>query len=148
MENGWAATAPALSVDTDGFPARMYVASASLEAFKTEYASLQAVYKLATPQTYQLTPQEITSLLGTNNIWSDAGTVDVEYRADTKLYIEKLTAPTEDDMVADHAISANTFFMVGNTLYRATTAIASGATITVGTNAIKLSLSDALNALA
>jgi hypothetical protein len=51
-------------------------------------------------------------------------------------------------MVADHAIAANSFFMVGNTLYRAKTAIASGATITVGTNATKLSLSDALNSLA
>ena len=105
------------------------------------------VYELAEPLTVQLTANEISTLLGTNNIWSDAGTVDVEYRADTRLYIEKLTAPTEDDMVADHAISANTFFMIGNTLYRSTTAIASGATITVGTNATKLSLSDALNAL-
>ena len=100
------------------------------------------------PITVQLTANEVATLLGQNNIWSDAGDVNVEYRADTKLYIEKLTAPTEDDMIADHAISANSFFMVGNTLYRATTAIASGATITVGTNAVKLSLSDALNALA
>ena len=105
------------------------------------------VYELAEPLTVQLTANEVSTLLGQNNIWSDAGDVEVEYRADTKLYIEKLTAPTEDDMIADHAISANTFFMVGNTLYRATTAIASGATITVGTNATKLSLSDALNAL-
>ena len=94
-----------------------------------------------------LTETNITTIKGQNNIWSDAGDVEVEYRADTKLYIEKLTAPTEDDMIADHAISANSFFMVGNTLYRATTAIASGATITVGTNATKLSLSEALNAL-
>ena len=105
-------------------------------------------YKLATPQTVQLTANEISTLLGQNNIWADTGDAEVTYRADTKLYIEKLTAPTEDDMIADHAISANSFFMIGNTLYRATTAIASGATITAGTNATKLSLSDALNALA
>ena len=117
------------------------------DALDTILQTLEVVYPLSTPQTYQLTPQEVTTLLSQNNIFSDAGTVDVEYRADTKLYIEKLTAPTEDDMIADHAISANSFFMVGNTLYRATTAIASGATITVGTNATKLSLSDALNAL-
>ena len=122
----------------------------TVDAWKTYIAQnpLQVVYDFATPQTIQLTEQEVRTLLGTNNIWSDAGAVDVIYRADTKLYIEKLTAPTEDDMIADHAISANSFFMVGNTLYRATTAIASGATITVGTNATKLSLSDALNALA
>ena len=115
--------------------------------FKTAMSGVQLAYELATPITVQLTAQQITTLLGTNNVLSDAGDVDVTYRADTKLYIEKLTAPTEDDMIADHAISANMFFMIGNTLYRATTAIASGATITVGTNATKLSLSDALNAL-
>lgn len=116
--------------------------------FKAAMSGVMLVYELATPITIQLTPQQMTTLLGQNNVWSDAGDTEVEYRADTKLYIEKLTAPTEDDMVADHAISANSFFMVGNNLYRATTAIASGATITVGTNATKLSLSDALNALA
>ena len=97
--------------------------------------------------TVQLTAQEVSTLLGQNNVWADTGNTEVEYRADTKLYIEKLTVPTEDDMVADHAISSGSFFMIGNTLYRATTAIASGATITVGTNATRLSLSDALNAL-
>ena len=109
---------------------------------------ISIVYDLAEPLVIQLTAEQVTTLKGQNNIWSDTGNVEAEYRADTKLYIEKLTAPTEDDMIADHAISANSFFMVGNTLYRAITAIASGATITVGTNATKLSLSDALNALA
>ena len=108
---------------------------------------VQMVYTLTEPITLTLTGQELTTLKGQNNIGADTGDVEVTYRADTKLYIEKLTAPTEDDMIADHAISANSFFMVGNTLYRATTAIASGATITVGTNATKLSLSDALNTL-
>lgn len=122
---------------------------ATVAAWKTALASdsVQLLYELNTPFTVQLTSNDITTALGQNNIWNDCGDTTVEYRADTKLYIEKLTAPTEDDMIADHAISANTFFMVGNTLYRATTAIASGATITVGTNATRLSLSDALNTL-
>lgn len=89
----------------------------------------------------------MTTLLGTNNIWVDAGDVEVEYRADTKLYLEKLTAPTEDDLIADHAISSGTFFMIGNTLYLATSQIAAGGTITPGTNATRLSLADALNLL-
>lgn len=46
-------------------------------------------YMLATPLTYQLSATEVKSLLGINNVWSDAGDVDVEYRADTKLYIDK-----------------------------------------------------------
>ena len=53
---------------------------------RDEYASgttpttgAQVVYKLATPQTYQLTPQEIDLLTGTNNVWSDGGDVTLEY---------------------------------------------------------------------
>lgn len=37
----------------------------------TESGSFAICYELATPQTYQLTPQQINSLLGTNNVWSD-----------------------------------------------------------------------------
>lgn len=44
---------------------------------------------LQNPQTYQLTPQEIASLFGTNNLWADTGDTEVEYRADAKLYITK-----------------------------------------------------------
>lgn len=47
---------------------------------------------LQTPQTYQLTPQEITSLLGENNLWADTGDSDVEYRADTKMYVDAKVA--------------------------------------------------------
>ena len=39
--------------------------------------SVQLVYPLATPQTYQLTPTEITTLLGQNNVWADCGDVTV-----------------------------------------------------------------------
>ena len=47
------------------------------------------VYPLATPITYQLTPQEVKTLLGVNNIWAETGDVTVDYRADTALYIDK-----------------------------------------------------------
>ena len=143
---GWLTTSPCYSIGADK-KVRIYCVESTTELFKSAYADLQIVCGSINSTEIQLSANDVKTLLGQNNIWSDAGDVDVEYRADTKLYIEKLTAPTEDDMIADHAISANTFFMVGNTLYRATTAIASGATITVGTNATKLSLSDALNIL-
>ena len=39
----------------------------------------QVVYTLATPQTYQLTAQQVSLLMGTNNVWSDAGEVTLEY---------------------------------------------------------------------
>jgi len=41
--------------------------------------NLQAVYELATPITYQLTPTQIKSLLGSNNAWCDTGDVNVKY---------------------------------------------------------------------
>ena len=39
----------------------------------------EIVYPLATPVTYQLTPTEIRSLLGLNEVWADCGPVDVRY---------------------------------------------------------------------
>ena len=47
--------------------------------FKTALTGQKIVYELATPQTYQLTPQQIQTLIGQNNVWSDAGDVAVTY---------------------------------------------------------------------
>jgi hypothetical protein len=59
--------------------------------WKSTYPDLiiQIVDYFATPITYQLTPQEVHTLLGENNIWSDSGDISVEYPADTKMYINK-----------------------------------------------------------
>lgn len=109
--------------------------------------SIDIVYPIE-PITYQLTPQQITTLLGVNNVWNDCnGNTDVEYKADTKLYIEQLTKPTEDDMTANANIASGKFFMVGNRLFLSTSTIASGDTINPGTNCTELSLADALNNL-
>lgn len=66
----------------------------TLEEFKTKYPTINVLFERATHQTVQLSANEVKTLLGQNNIWSDTGTVDVEYRADTKLYIKKLTGIT------------------------------------------------------
>lgn len=108
----------------------------------------QLCYELSTPLTYQLTPQQLfNTLYGINNVWSDTGDSTVTYTADTMLYIQNLTAPTDADMIADQAIANGKFFTVGNTLFKSTTAIASGAKIIPGTNATQYSLADALNSL-
>ena len=57
--------------------------------FKTAMSGVYLVYELANPITYSLTPQQIQTLLGRNNVWSD-GEVEVVYVADPKLYIEKM----------------------------------------------------------
>ena len=63
--------------------------------FKSAMSGVQLVYKLATPQTYQLTPTEVTTLLGDNTIWANTGDTTAEYRADTKLYINKMIGDAE-----------------------------------------------------
>lgn len=40
----------------------------------TPTTGAEVAYRLSTPQTFQLTPQEITTLLGTNNIWATTTT--------------------------------------------------------------------------
>lgn len=55
----------------------------------TPTTGAQVVYELAIPTTYQLTPAEITSLFGANNIWADCGGISVDYCADTKTYVDE-----------------------------------------------------------
>lgn len=120
---------------------------ADASEFKTAVTGVQFCYAIATPQTYQLTPTEVSTLLGQNNIWADCGDTTVDYRADTKLYIENLTAPTEDDMVANTNIPSDTYFMIGNTLLLSTTTIPAGDTINPGSNCTQMNLAAALNAI-
>lgn len=120
--------------------------ASTVAEFKQWLASnnVEVVYKIRTPLTIQLTPHEVTALLGSNNVWADSGNSEVVYRADPTLYIQRLTEP-DADMVADANITSGQYFMVGNTLYKATANIASGSAVIVGTNATRKSLSEALN---
>lgn len=61
-------------------------------AFKTAMNGVQLVYELATPTEITLTPTQVKTLLGSNNIWSESGTVEVEYRADSTLAYNELVA--------------------------------------------------------
>lgn len=56
---------------------------------KSAMSGVQLCYELATPQTYQLTPTEVTTLLGDNTIWADTGDTEVEYRANTELWVQR-----------------------------------------------------------
>ncbi len=47
--------------------------------------------KRTAPVSYQLTPQEVRTLLGENNLWADTGDVTVQFRADIGLYIDSRT---------------------------------------------------------
>ena len=50
---------------------------------------IDIVYELETPITYQLTPTQIRSLHGTNNIWVDTGDIlDCKYIADINIFLQ------------------------------------------------------------
>lgn len=68
-------------------------------AFKTAMNGVQLCYELATPITYTLTPTEIKSLYGENNIYADCGSTSVTYRADTTSYIGKIITATKSGTV-------------------------------------------------
>ena len=108
---------------------------------------MEFVCTLATPIEIQLTPEQVNSFLGFNNIWADTGDTHAIYRADIGLYIQKLTGSTEEDMTANVNIDSGKYFLVGNTLYLSTSAIAAGEQIIPGTNCTLTNLAAALNAL-
>jgi hypothetical protein len=55
----------------------------SAEEYKAGTSGVLFVYELATPQTIQLTPAQVSTLLGTNVIWASGnGEVSVTYRAE------------------------------------------------------------------
>ena len=60
-------------------------------SFKSAMSGVQLCYELATPQTYTLTPTEISTLLGENNVWADSGDVEITYRRDINIVIDELT---------------------------------------------------------
>lgn len=41
---------------------------------------LQFVFKLTAPISYQLTPHQVSTLMGSNRIWTDVGTISLDYR--------------------------------------------------------------------
>ena len=96
---------------------------------------------------YSLDAIALNTLLGQNNIWVDAGDSTVEYPCDTKLYIQKINTPTDDDMIADAQIASGKYFIVNNNLYISTAAILAGDPIKPGTNCTLTNLAAALNAI-
>lgn len=102
---------------------------------------LEFVVSLATPVQYQLPPSELHTVLGVNHIFSDAGEVTVEYRANTNLYIDKRLetlaanfAAVENGDSASRNYTAGEFLVYGGSLYKVSASIASGETLTPGTN--------------
>ena len=116
---------------------------------------LQICYQLDTPATYQLTPIEVLTLLGANTIYADTGNTTVTYRADPTLYADKRSTATrsiiagiEPTMTASKAYTTGQLLIVGDTLYKVAASIASGATLTPGTNVNPTTVAEQLILLA
>ena len=117
--------------------------------------NIQVVYYLAEPITVQLTPQRIKSLLGVNHVYTDCGDVTVEFPADPNLYIDKrlaasksIIAGVEFAMMATKTYSVGDMLIVGDDLYKVTSAITPNETIAVGSNVVKTTVAEQLIALA
>lgn len=117
----------------------------------------EITYTLPTPTTYALSSVQVATMLnGVNNVWTDAaGTLTTEYYASTGLYVEKrvnaqrnMIAGVEEAMIATKNYSVNDLLIVGNTLYKVTAAISSGAALVVGTNVTETTVAEQLLALA
>ena len=92
----------------------------SVSDLVTELGDQRLCYDLAEPQTYQLTPQEVNSILGTNNFYHDAnGDTQVTYRATSAVLGSKtITANGNYSASADNldgysAVSVNVAPNVG-----------------------------------
>lgn len=129
-------------------------------SFVAAYGTQQIVYKLAEPQTYQLTASDVgdilTTVKGINNIFADTGDIlSVGYSADTKLYVDQKNEAEETDITAIHTMIADSdattateshasgdVFICNNQLVRATDVIATGETVVIGSNAEVINLAD------
>ena len=116
--------------------------------------NLQVAYPLDTPVTYTLTAPQVKTLLGLNNILADTGDISITYRADPTLAtaeqaqaIKESIAPVEHSYTASQPYAVGSYLYVGNTLYVVTSEIASGATITPGTNVSEEPLADGVTGL-
>lgn len=136
---------------TDGFGA------SDIEAYFAANP-LQVVIPLATPYSIQLTPTEVVTLLGTNNIWADCGDVTVTYGAyleTVKAYSEQFgdnilsaIAPLEINYIASRVYTVGSYLFVGTKFYKVTAAIGVGDTISTTTNVTQTTVADQLMALA
>jgi len=71
-----------------------YIVSTDITSAEDAFAYLKSigtefVTPIAEPVEFSLTPTEIKTLLGINNIWADAGNTSITYPADTKMYIDR-----------------------------------------------------------
>ena len=74
--------------------ARVYIRDSDYsdaDVFKTAMSGRKLVYPLATPFDIDLTPEVISAIVGTNNVFSDTGDTTVSYKDSIQHYIDQRT---------------------------------------------------------
>ena len=138
-----------------------YQSADVLQQFKASLSGVYLVYELATPTTETTTPYtetQICSPYGTEEFIDDRD-VQIPVGHKTKYPTDQvkkldglpsdfstLIAPTESG-TASRNYSVGSFLIMNNQLYKVTSAIASGAAITVGTNVTATTLAEQIIAL-
>ena len=99
----------ALSTNMNGVNDIVFLSTEIYNKTQSEWKALaidvQFVLPLPSPQTYNLTPQEIRLLRGENNLWSDADSLSLTYYADGRAdTVESLNnvADASDDLLGDN----------------------------------------------
>ena len=136
------------------------VASLDVQSFKSWLAEqanantpVQVVYKLTTPIVYTLTPVQITAAEGNNTFWTDCGTLVIEYVQNTRAAIEAGDVATRTMIgeasgnTASRSLAVGEYVNVGDKLYKVTSAIAAGETLTPGSNVTETTVGAELTAL-
>ena len=134
--------------------------------FTTAVTGTKLAYELATPTTSSVTPTNlpIKSLNGYSHIESSTGDMEIEYIAKAfspitelvdsqisalqKMMELMLTSAREATMTASANYTAGTLIVACGALYKASTAISSGASLVVGTNITPTTIAAELAALA
>lgn len=131
------------------------------EQFKTAVNGFKLVYTLATPLTIQLTPQQIETLAGQNNLSCplDGQTIDsVEYRevfafddvekiVNLRVPISMLGTDESGRTTASQSYASGDYFYKDGYMCKALTSISAGATLTLNTNYSQGTLADILKAI-
>lgn len=73
--NGVLSNVGGIGISNNSNPPNVWVSTSS----QSDTPSGQLCYELATPQTYQLTPQQVQTLIGQDNVWSEDGEVSVVF---------------------------------------------------------------------
>ena len=150
-----------ISIQQDGQIVIYASQYADAPTFKTAVSGKKFVFELATPFTIQLTPQQIETLAGQNNLSTplDGQSIDsVEYRevfafddvekvVSLRVPISMLGTDESGRTTASQSYASGDYFYKDGYMCKALTSISAGAILTLNTNYSQGTLADILKAI-